>query len=148
MSTATIPPATAHPVPTAPPAAGDPSAVRTLLVGYGVELLPLLVALLALEFGWERIADGTWAAASAAMTGWALAIAGWLRSRGRRACTVLTVTCTPAAVLAATLPVGWLSPAGLVLWGPVSTVLTVALTMAVQPPASATSHPADLPAPA
>src|SRR3954469_16932173 len=138
MSTATIPPATTHPAPAGPAAAGDSAAVRTLLIGYGVTLAPLLVGLAAVAVGWGLTAGGGWASAAAAVTGWALAVAGWLRLRGGRTGTVLLVTWAPAAVLAAPLVVGWLSPAGLALWGPVTTVLTVALT-----PAAATAHPAD-----
>jgi hypothetical protein len=148
MSTATIPPATAHPAPPAPPAADASPAIRTFLVGYVVTLLPLLAALVAMEFGWELLADDGWAPAAAAMTGWVLAVAGWLRLRGWRPGTALVVICTSVAVLAAPSAVGWLSPAGLVLWGPVTTVLTVALTLVQQPREHATAHPADPPAPA
>jgi hypothetical protein len=149
MSTATISPATGHPAApgypaaTDPPAAADCPTVRSLLIGYGVTLLPLLVGLVALELGWELSAASTWVPAAAAVTGWALAVAGWLRLRGWEACTALTVIGTPAAVLAAPLAVGWLFPAGLVLWGPFATVLTAALALTAQPPARATAHRAD-----
>jgi hypothetical protein len=46
---------------------------------------------------------------------------------------VLAMLGAPAAVLAAPAALGWLSPSGLVLWGPVSTVLAVALALAAQP---------------
>jgi hypothetical protein len=36
-------------------------------------------------------------------------------------------------MLAAPAAAGWLSPAGLLLWGPVSMVLAVALALAAQP---------------
>jgi hypothetical protein len=132
---------TIHPGPTGSATATDHPAVRTVLAGYTVTLAPLLVGLAALELGWEQTAGTTWVAAAAAVAGWALAVAGWLRLRGWRARAVRTVLGTAAAVLAAPLAVGWLSPAGLVLWGPITTVLTVALTLAEQPPASATAHP-------
>jgi len=134
MSTTTIPPATTHSAPTGPQAAADHPAVRTLLAGYAVTLVPLLVGLTALELGWELTAGTTWSAAAAAKTGWALAVAGWLHLCGWRLRSVLWATWAPAAVLAAPLTVGWLSPAGIVLWGPVTTVLTVALTMAGHSP--------------
>ena len=152
MSTATLLPTSVHDADVAaatPPARhgrpavdGGSAAVRAFLAHYSVTLLPLLAALVALEFGWELAAGTTWAAAAAAETGWALAVAGWLRMRGWRPSAVLLVTWAPAAVLAAPLAVGWLSPAGLVLWGPVSTVLAAALVMAADP---LPAHPAALP---
>ncbi len=45
------------------------------------------------------------------------------------------VIAAPAAVLAGLGALGWLTPAGLVLWGPVATVLAAAPAMAAQPPA-------------
>ncbi|MGY1711578.1 hypothetical protein ACI8AC_18925 [Geodermatophilus sp. SYSU D00758] len=69
------------------------------------------------------------------MGGWTLVAAGWLRRRGWPDGAVLVAPGAPAAVLAGPAALGWLSSAGLVLWGPVSTVLVVALVMAAQPPA-------------
>ncbi len=138
MSTATIPPATTRPAPPGP-AAADPAAVRTLLVGHGVTLLPPLAALIALQVWWEGIADGGWAPAAAAVTGWALGVVGWLRRRGWRPDAVRTVVGAPAAVLAGPAALGWLSPDGVVLWGPVSAVLVVALVMATSTPTPADS---------
>ncbi len=140
MSTATAARPTTHLAAAEPNPTADPPAVRTLLVGYAVTLVPLLVGLAALELGWALTAGSTWATAVAAVSGWALAVAGWLRLRGWRTRPVLTVLSTAAAVLAAPLAVGWLSRAGLVLWGPVTTVLTVALPLAEQPPAPTTAE--------
>jgi hypothetical protein len=46
---------------------------------------------------------------------------------------VAAVIAAPAAALTVAAAAGWLSLVGLVLWGPVSTVLTVALAMAADP---------------
>ena len=110
-----------------------------------VTLLPLLAAVTALQFGWLWLGANTWPAAGAVVTGWALAGAGWLWCRGWPASGVLTVIAVPAVVLAGPVALGWLSPAGLVLWGPVTTVLAVAVAMAAQPlapigPPSTNSH--------
>ncbi len=149
MSTATVPPPTVHRVPAGPsPAVGDASAARAFLIRYGATLLPLLVALVVLQCGWQLFADDTWASAAAAVTGWALASVGWLRRRGWRTRTALAVPGVPAVVLAGPIALGWLSSAGLVLWSPVSTVLAVAVVTAERPLPPPTSPPAGAPAPA
>jgi hypothetical protein len=122
-----------HDRPTLSRGAGHPPAVRTFLTGFGATLLPLLAAVVGLELSWQLLAGSTWPAAGAVVTGWALAGAWWLCRRGWQVGTVLAATGAPAAVLAAPAALGWLSPAGLVLWGPVSTVLAAALAMAAQP---------------
>ncbi len=93
--------------------------------------------MLALEFGWGLFGGSSWPTTAAAVTGWALAVAAWLRHCNWSAGAVLATSAAPAAVLALPATVGWLSPAGLVLWGPVSTLLAAALAMATQMPASA-----------
>jgi len=132
MSTAPPLPATDTHVP-GPPASGSSAAVR-FVTAFGATLLPLVAAVVALELAWSSSAAGTWPAAGAVVTGWALATAGWLHCRGWAAGAVLAVLAAPAAVLAAAAAAGWLTPAGLVLWGPVSTVLAAALAMAASPP--------------
>lgn len=133
----------ARPVrPVPPPAADTSSAVRGFLMRYGAALLPLLATLVAVELGWQLL-DGAWPAAAAAVTGWALAVAAWLRRCSWRAGTVLAVIGAPATVLAGPVALGWSSPGGVVLWGPVTTVLAVALVLAVQPSAAPGSYPAD-----
>jgi hypothetical protein len=136
MSTATPPPVTDHRVP-GPSASGSSAAIR-FLTTFGATLLPLVaavVAVVALELAWSSSATDTWPAAGAVGTGWALAAAGWLRSRVWAPDAVLAVLAAPAAVLAGPAALGWLTPAGLVLWGPVGTVLAAATAMAVHPPA-------------
>jgi len=145
MSTTTAPPTAAYRAsatvsatlpptrPSTPPATGHPAAVRTFLTGFAGMLLPLLAAVVGLELFWQLLAGITWPAAGAVVTGWALAGAWWLSRRGWQVGTVLAATGAPAAVLAGPAALGWLSPAGLVLWGPISTVLAAALGMAAQP---------------
>lgn len=125
---------TMRPAPSAVSAAvsGDRTVAR-FLIGVSVLLLPLLAAVVALQLGWSRLGANTWSVAGAVVTGWALAGAGWLWCRGWSAGAVLTVIGAPVAVLAGPAALGWLSPAGLVLWGPVTTVLAVAVAMPAQP---------------
>jgi hypothetical protein len=134
---ATLPPTR----PSLPPAAGHPAAVRTFLTGFAGTLLPLLTAVVGLELAWQLLAGSTWPAAGAVVTGWALAGAWWMYRRGWQIGSVMAATAAPVALLAGPAALGWLSPAGLVLWGPVSTVLAAALGMAAQPLAS---EPPDL----
>ncbi|WP_448617743.1 hypothetical protein [Geodermatophilus sp. URMC 65] len=134
MSTATAPAAVERPL----PAPGDSSAVRVFLARYGATLLPLLTALVALQLGWQMVTGSTWTAAVTA--GWALAVAAWLRCRGWHVGTVLTVTGAPAVLMVALAGPG-LSPAGLVLWVPVTTVLAVALAMAALPAGASRARP-------
>ncbi|MGY1739108.1 MULTISPECIES: hypothetical protein [unclassified Blastococcus] len=116
--------------PETPPGA----AVRAFLTGYAVTVLPLVAGLLALQGGWIRSGAGSWPAAAAVLAGWSLAVAAWLRSRRWPAGTVDLVVLAPVLVLAGPLSLGWLSPGGLVVWGPVSTLLTVALASSAGPP--------------
>jgi hypothetical protein len=144
MSTATCPPRSAGRVATAPSQAphprrdaGNSSAVRASLLRYTGTLLPLVAALVAVQLGGQLLADPAgyldpgWPVAVAAAAGWALSVAVWLRRRGWTTATLVPVLAGPVAVLAAAA--GWLSPAGLLLWGPVSTVLAVALMLTAQP---------------
>ncbi|MGK5171966.1 hypothetical protein [Geodermatophilus sp. CPCC 205761] len=126
MSTTSLSPTTA-------PAAGADVTAARFLAGLAVTLLPLLAAVIALELGWQAFAGDAWPVAGAVAVGWALGGAAWLCRRGWRTGAVLVVTGAPAAVLAGPAALGWLSPAGLVLWGPVSTVLAAALVMAADP---------------
>jgi hypothetical protein len=135
-SAGTLPPAAPGPTPT--------SSYRTVgrfLTGVAVTLLPLLAAVVALELGWPLLGANTWLAAIAVVTGWTVVNAGWLCLRRWPAGAVLTVIGAPAVVLAVAAAVGWLSPTGLVLWGPLSTVLAVPLVMPAQP-VSSDSRPA------
>jgi hypothetical protein len=148
MSTATLHPLTGSRVPGptprgtwSPPAAGTSEAIR-FLTAFSGTLLPLVAAVVALELGWSLLPVDSWPAAGAVVTGWAVAIAAWLHGRGGQARTVLAVLAAPAAVLTGPAALGWVAPAGLVLWGPVSTVLAAALVMAADP---LPAHPAALP---
>ena len=113
------------------PAAEASSAVRASLIRYTGTLLPLVPALVALQLGGLLLADdagtlaGGWPVAVVVAAVWALAVAVWLRHRRWTTTTVVTAVAGPVAVLALPAAVGWLSPAGLLLWGPVSTVLAV-----------------------
>ena len=105
--------------------------MRASLIHYTGTLLPLIAALSALQLGGLLLVDGAdtlaggWPVAVVVAAGWALAVAVWLRHRGWVTVTVVTAVAAPVAVLALPAGVGWLSPAGLLLWGPVSTVLAV-----------------------
>ncbi len=131
--TPTVPASTTGGAPPAP-AASLRAAVRASLIGYCATLAPLVAALVALEAGWVRSGAASWPAALAVVAGWSLAVAAWLRRRRWPAAAVDIVVWSPAVVLAGSLWLGWLSPAGLVLWGPASTVITVALTLSARPP--------------
>jgi hypothetical protein len=148
MSTVTCLPLSADREGTAPsqpakapprPAAGASSAVRACLIHYTGTLLPLIAALAALQLGGLLLVDGAdtlaggWPVAVVIAAGWALAVAVWLRHRGWPAATLVTAVAAPVAVLALPAAVGWLSPAGLLLWGPMSTVLAVALPLTARP---------------
>ncbi|MGY1623927.1 hypothetical protein ACI789_17150 [Geodermatophilus sp. SYSU D00965] len=121
------------------------AAVRAFLLRFTATLLPLVATMAGLEAGWQLLAVDTWATALGVVAGWALAAVGWLRRRAWRGAAVLVVIGTPAAMFAASAVPGWLSPAGLVLWAPVSTVLAVALVMAAHPLPPAGPHPAGSP---
>ena len=131
MSTATVP----------PPAAGDSTAARAFLVRYTVTLLPMAAALVAVQLGAQLLPGGAstfgrgWPVSVAAC--WALAVVAWLRRFGWATGTLVAVGAGPAAALAIPAAAGWLSPAGLLLWGPLSTLLGVALALAAQPLPSA-----------
>ncbi|SDC06383.1 hypothetical protein SAMN05660690_0400 [Geodermatophilus telluris] len=128
---------TTTPAPPTDPHTGTATTVRTLLLRYAATLLALLTALLALEVGWVLLGAGSWPAAAAAVTGWALGTAACLRRCGWSAGAVAATGGAPAAVLAVPAALGWLSPAGLVLWGPVSTLLAAALLLSTRPPTPA-----------
>jgi hypothetical protein len=111
------------------------TAARVFLARYGSMLVSLLAAVTGLELAWPLYAADAWPAAIAVVAGWALALAAWLHRRGWPAGTARSVLAAPAVTPAALGVLGCLSPAWLALWGPVSTVLAVALAMAAQPPA-------------
>ena len=125
------------------PARTDSSVGRAFLARYTGTLLPLAAALIALELGWSRFAgtDGdSWVLALAAVCGWAGVSGAWLRHRGRRLGGLAAVVCLLAVLLTPLAVAGWMSPAGLVLWGPVSAVLASALLLAAQPVPAGAPH--------
>jgi hypothetical protein len=104
------------------------------LIGYAQTLLGLLAALIALVTGLALLPFDGWPTVTAAVAGWSLAVGAWLHHRGWPAATAyLSAWAGPTALLAPLAALGWLSPAGLTLWGPVSTVLAMALTAAYDP---------------
>jgi len=141
MSTSTL----LSPTVQAAPAPGTDAPAARFLIGWAATLLPLLAAMVALGLGWLLLDASTWPAAAAGAIGWALAAAGWLRRRGWLVRAVLAVLGAPAVVLAGPAALGWLSPGGLVLWGPVSTVLAAGLALAAQPLTLAGSTSAERP---
>ena len=129
MGTATVFP---PPAQTAPGPSTD-ATVTDFLTGWAVTVLPLLAAMLAFEAGWTLLDTDTWPTAAAFVAASAVVSAAWLRRRGWPARTVLTAVAGAAAVLAPLVASGQVSPAGLALWWPVSTVLAAALELAAQP---------------
>ena len=108
------------------------------LVRFAGTLVPLGLAAGLLALGWPGIAGGAaahpWPAAVGAVVVWLLTAIWWLRRRGRRgAPTPVLLWAVPAATLAVPAAAGWLSPAGLVLWGPFSAVMAAALDMSAHP---------------
>jgi hypothetical protein len=111
----------------------------------------LLTGLTTLLVVWEvlstasRVDPDNWPAAVAATTGWAVAVVIWLHRRGWRPATAHAVGwIAPAVLLAPLSGSAWLSPAGLVLWAPMTTVLAAALVMATQPTVALCTRPRSL----
>ena len=122
------------------PSAARSAPARAFLARFARTLAVLLLSMAALLLGWN-LASGTdwasshpWLTATAATTIWVLAAAVWLRRRGWRRRPVHVVTwAAPTVGLLPLVWLGWLTPDGLVLWGPVSTLFAVALAMAADP---------------
>jgi hypothetical protein len=124
---------------------GQASAARSapaqaFLARFARTLAVLLLSMAALLLGWNLVSGTDWASshpwltATAATTGWVLAVAVWLRRRGWRRGPVHVVTwAAPTVGLLPLVWLGWLTPDGLILWGPVSTLFAVALAMAADP---------------
>jgi hypothetical protein len=125
---------------TGQPSAAMSASARTFLARFARTLALLVLSMAAVVLGWS-LASGTdwasshpWLTATAATTGWGLAVAVWLRRRGWRRGTVHLVTwAAPAIGLLPLVWLGWLTPDGLVLWGPASTLFAVAFAMAADP---------------
>jgi hypothetical protein len=116
-------------------ASAGTSIVRVVLAGYmGTLVLPLL-GLVGLLGCWPLASGTGWPAAFAAVSGWSGAVAFWLYRRGWSATRAQLVSwAAPAAVMAPSGVLGWLSADGLVLWFPVTTLLTVCLALTQHPP--------------
>lgn len=126
---------TAPPLPpTTSPAASAGQTPRAFLAGFVQSLLMPLLGLAALLAGWSLTAVTGWPAATAAVAGWSVGAAAWLRHRGWPAVMAhLVAWAAPTALVAPLWGPGWLSPAGLVVWGPVSALLAIALAAVYDP---------------
>jgi hypothetical protein len=108
--------------------------VRAFLAAYARLLLPPLAGVAALLTGWTMAGGTGWLLTAAAVVGWSGAARCWLRHRGWPAATAdLAGWAAPAALLAPLAGLGWLTADGLLLWGPVSAVLAVALVASHDP---------------
>src|SRR3954469_15495755 len=130
------PPAPATPPSTRPNATAGPT-MRQFLGGYARILLVPFSGMAVLLTGWSLatpVVTTGWPAAVASAAGWSLAVVAGLRPReGPAATTHLAAWAAPAALLAPLSALGWLSADGLILWGPISAVLAVALAAAHDP---------------
>jgi hypothetical protein len=113
---------------------------RAFLARFARTLAVVLLSMAALLLGWNLVSGTDWTSshpwltATAATTGWVLAAAVWLSRRGWRRGPVHVVTwAAPTIGLLPLVWLGWLTPDGLVLWGPVSTLFAVAFAMAADP---------------
>jgi hypothetical protein len=110
------------------------SIVRVVLAGYVRTLVVPLLCLVALLTCWTLASATGWPAALAAVAGWSGAVAFWLYRRGWSAALAQLVSwAAPAVLMAPSGVLGWLSAEGLVLWFPVTTLLTVCLALTHQP---------------
>jgi hypothetical protein len=140
MTRCLAPPA-ARPAPATPPSTRPNATVgptmRQFLGGYARILLVPLAGVAVLLTGWALttpVATTGWPAAVAAAAGCSLAVFAWLRHREWPAATAhLAAWAAPATMLAPLSALGWLSADGLILWGPISAVLAVALAAAHDP---------------
>jgi hypothetical protein len=131
---------TPDPAHTGQPSAAMSPPARAFLARFAQTLAVVLLSMAALLLGWNLVSGTDWAsshpwlAATAGTTGWFLAAAVWLRRRGRRRGPVHVVTwAAPTVALLPLAWLGWLTPDGLVLWAPMSTLFAVAFAMAVDP---------------
>jgi hypothetical protein len=107
---------------------------RSVLGGYARTLLVPLIGLVVLPVAWTLTASAGWPAAVAGVAAAGASSAASLFRRAWPPALVHLVTwAAPAAVLAPLAVLGELSPDGLVLWGPVTTVLAVCLALTGRP---------------
>jgi hypothetical protein len=106
--------------------------MTAVLGGYARTLLVPLVAVPVVLATWTLTAADGWPAAAAAVAAWALLTAAWLRrcrSRWSPVHVPAIAWVGPVAALAPAMAAGWLSPGGLVLWGPLAGVCALALAL-------------------
>jgi hypothetical protein len=112
--------------------------MTTVLGAWVRALLVPLVVLVALPVGWTLTGAVGWPVAVAAVAVGSAVSAVWLHRRGWPVGLVHVVSwAAPAAVLAPLAVLGELTADGLVLWGPMTTVLAVALALTRRTPAVA-----------
>ena len=112
--------------------------MTAVLSAWARTLLVPVIALVALPVGWTLSGAGGWPVAIAGAASASAVSAGWLHLRGWSPAHVHVVTWAgPAAVLAPLAVLGELTADGLVLWGPMTTVLAVALALTRRTPAVA-----------
>ena len=108
--------------------------MTAVLGSWARTLLVPVVVLVALPVGWTLAAAGGWPVALAAVAAGSAVSAIWLRFHGWEAALLHLVSwVAPAAVLAPPAALGELSADGLVLWGPVTTVLALCLALTGRP---------------
>jgi hypothetical protein len=103
---------------------------RSVLSDYARTVLVPVLGLVALPVAWTLTASAGWPAAVAGVAAASASSAASLYRRGWPPPLVHLVTwAAPAVVLAPLTALGELSPAGLVLWAPLTTMLAVCLAM-------------------
>jgi hypothetical protein len=108
--------------------------MTTVLSAWARTLLVPVIALVALPVGWTLSDADGWPVAVAAVAAASAVSAIWLHLRGWSPAVLHLVTwAAPAAVLAPLAALGELTADGLVLWGPMTTVLAVSLALARRP---------------
>ena len=109
--------------------------MTAVLGAWARSLLVPLLAVVALPLGWTLTAGVGWPVAIAAVAVGSAVSAAWLHLRGWPPALVHLVTwAAPAAVLAPLAVLGELTADGLVLWGPMATVLGVSLALTHRTP--------------
>jgi hypothetical protein len=112
----------------------EPRPVGAFLTDYVATVLPLLAALAVLWTGWAVGSGHGWLVAGGATAGWVLLVVAWLNRRGWSAGVVHPVAwVVPAAVVGISAASGGLSPGSLVLAGPLTSVLAVAVVTSLGP---------------
>ena len=112
--------------------------MTAVLSAWARTLLVPVIALVTVPVGWTLSGAAGWPVAVAAVAAGSAVSAIWLLARGWSPTLVHLVTwAAPAAVLAPLAVLGELTADGLVLWGPMTTVLAVALALTRRTPAVA-----------